>query len=364
MKTLIDNSFASINVAVVGFGLAGKVFHAPLINGVPGLALHTVVSSRPQEVRKDWPGVRIQATLDLALADPDVHLVVVATSNTSHHALARAALLAGKHVVVDKPCTVTLAETEDLLALARKQGLTLTVFQNRRWDADFQILKTVVASGALGRLTHVESHFDRFRLVVPGRWRDELIPGSGLWPDLGPHLADQALQLFGVPDDLMLDLASQRDQGQAHDYFHAVLRYESVHPGLRVVLHAGSSVSAAAPRFAVHGTLGSFVKWGLDGQEDALKAGARPQIDNLGDWGREPDRGHLSLQTAQGLVRQPAPDVPGNYFEYYAQLRDHLRGNGPVPVSPEQVWQVMAILERGLQSAQQGQFVSTADLRT
>ena len=368
MKTLIDKNSLPINVAVVGYGMAGKVFHAPLVHGVTGLKLHTIVSSKPETVLADWPEVVVRPTLDDALADPDIHLVVIATSNTSHHPLAKAALLAGKHVVVDKPCTVTLAETEDLLKVAQQTGCMLTVFQNRRWDADFLTLKEVLASGQLGRIVHLESHFDRFRPDVPNRWRDQDLPGSGLWHDLGAHVVDQALQLFGVPDDLMVDLACQRDGAVVHDYFHAVLRFDSTHPGLRVVLHAGALVGRPAPRFAVHGTQGSFLKFGLDVQEDALKAGGRPQLDKLGNWGRDPRVGVLVLplasgQEGNGAADVPAPDLAGNYLQLYAQVRDHLRGAGHVPVTPTQIRQVMALLERGIQSARTGAFVPTADLR-
>ena len=363
MKTLIDSTAPIINVAVVGYGMAGKVFHTPLIHGVPGLNLHTVVSSKPQAVLDDWPEVMVRPTIAEALADPDVHLVVIATSNTSHHALAKSALLAGKHVVVDKPCTVTLAETEDLLAVAQQTGCMLTVFQNRRWDADFLTLKGVLASGELGRIVHLESHFDRYRPEVPNRWRDQNLPGSGLWHDLGAHLVDQALQLFGVPDDLMVDLACQRDGAVVHDYFHAVLRYNGPHPGLRVVLHAGALVGRPAPRFAVHGTHGSFQKMGLDVQEDALKTGARPQLDALGEWGRDPRPGQMTLYATEGASEVIAPEVPGNYLQLYAQVRDYLRGSGPVPVTTAQIRQVMAMLERGEQSARESRFVATSDLR-
>ncbi|MFM2036299.1 MAG: hypothetical protein RL459_1564, partial [Pseudomonadota bacterium] len=361
MKTLIDSNTPIINVAVVGYGMAGKVFHTPLIHGVPGLNLHTVVSTKPEVVLADWPEVCVRPNIDEVLADPDLHLVVIATSNTSHHPLAKAALLAGKHVVVDKPCTVTLAETEDLLAVAQQTGRMLTVFQNRRWDSDFLTLKGVLASGELGRIVHLESHFDRYRPEVPNRWRDQNLPGSGLWHDLGAHVVDQALQLFGVPDSLLLDMACQREGAVVHDYFHAVLRYESSHPGLRVVLHAGALVGRSAPRFTVHGTRGSFQKMGLDVQEDALKKGSRPKVDALGDWGRDPRPGQMTVYTADGARELTAPEVPGNYLQMYVQVRDHLRGLGPVPVTPTQVRQVMAMLERGIQSAREGVFVATSD---
>lgn len=355
---------APIRVAVIGYGLAGRVFHAPLIDGVPGLELACICSSKPEAVRTDWPEVRVVPTPEAAFADPAIDLVVIATSNASHHVLARAALLAGKHVVVDKPCTVTLAETEDLLAVAAQKNRMLTVYQNRRYDGDFFLLQQVLASGQLGRITHFESHFDRFRQVIPGRWREQDIPGSDLWMDLGAHLVDQALQLFGVPDGLLLDLARQREGTQTNDYFHAQLRYPSTHPGLRVLLHASSCVAASGPRFVLHGTGGSFTKFGLDTQEDTLKGGARPQLADLGDWGTDPLPGQL-LRVADGQqIASTTPDTPGNYLQYYAGVRDYLLGQASAaPVPPQQVRQVMAMLERGTQSAAQGCWVATGDLR-
>jgi predicted dehydrogenase len=355
---------APIRVAVIGYGLAGRVFHAPLVAGVPGLELACICSSKPEAVQKDWPQVRVVPTPEAAFSDPAIDLIIIATSNASHHALARAALLAGKHVVVDKPCTVTLAETEDLLAVAAQQNRVLTVYQNRRFDGDFMLLQQVLASGQLGRITHFESHFDRFRHVVPGKWREQDIPGSDLWLDLGAHLVDQALQLFGVPDDLSLDVARQRENTQTNDYFHAQLRYGSTHPGLRVVLHASSCVTTSGPRFAVHGTGGSFTKFGLDTQEDALKAGGRPQLDALGDWGADPLTGQLVRHAADGLVTEATADVAGNYLQYYADLRDYLQGkSAAAPVTPQQVYQVMATLDRGEQSVKQAAIVPTGDLR-
>lgn len=359
-----------LRVAVVGYGAAGRVFHAPLVAGVPGMELACIVSSRPDAVAADWPAVPVVATPEAAFADPSIHLVVVATDNASHHRIAKAALQAGKNVVVDKPCTVTLAETEDLLATARAEHRVLTVFQNRRFDADFLSLKQVLASGDLGRLVHFESHFDRYRPVVPDRWRDSDQPGGGLWLDLGAHLVDQALQLFGCPDDILLDTARQRDGARTNDWFHAQLRYESTHPGLRVLLHGSVLVPALGPRFTVHGTRGSFIKFGLDTQEDALRAGARPRLDAPGDWGRDPKVGEVvhADPSAGDRVGHPAPDVPGNYLRYYAALLDHLLGDvgavGRDVVTPLQVRQAMGLLGRGERSAAEGGWVATGDLRT
>ncbi len=347
-----------IHVALVGYGSAGRVFHAPLISGVQGLALCTVVSSKPQVVQAQWPDVRVLPTAAQAFADPTIDLVVVATGNDSHFATARDALLAGKHVVVDKPCTVTLQETDELLALSAAKGKTLTVFQNRRWDADYLSLRQVLGSAALGRVVHFESHFDRYRPVVPDRWRERDLAGSGLWFDLGPHLIDQALQLFGCPDAVLVDLAVQRDGAKVNDYFHAQLRYTSTHPGLRVMLHASALVPKVGPRFVVHGTVGSLVKYGVDVQEDALKLGARPVENKLGQWGQDPQPGTVTTYTESGAVVAQAPELAGNYLSFYSQLRDHLQGRQALPaVTARQVREVMAVLTVGAQSAVEGRFL-------
>lgn len=356
-----------LRVALLGYGGAGRIFHAPLVSGVPGLRLASIVTSQVDAVQRDWPGVRCVATATEVLADPVIDLVVIATPNASHFELARQALLAGKHVLVDKPCTVTLTETELLLALAKEKQKVLTVFQNRRFDSDFLALQEVIQSGALGRVVEVNSHFDRYRPTVPLRWREQSLPGSGLWFDLGPHLVDQALTLFGMPDDICLDLATLRDGAQVNDWFHAVLRYTKHHGGLRVVLHASTLVAETGPRWAVHGTRGSFTKFGLDTQEDALKAGRRPQWADLRTWGEDPQAGEvLRLNTIAGVaapvsVRQAAPNPSGNYLQFYTQLRDHLWGMAPRPlVSQEQVRGVMTVLTAGARSADQGCFVNLA----
>ncbi|MBU3740298.1 MAG: oxidoreductase [Rhodoferax sp.] len=352
-----------IRLALIGFGNAGRIFHAPLIASVPGLELACIVSSQPQAVAAAWPGVRCAPQAQQAFDDPAVDAVVVATDNASHHGLARAALLAGKHVVVDKPCTPTLAETEDLLALAARQQRLLTVFQNRRLDGDFLSLQALLADGTLGRVTHVLSHFDRWRPTVPGRWRDQPVAGAGLWLDLGAHLVDQAVQLFGVPDALCVDLAQQRDQARVNDWFHAQLRFDSRHPGLRVSLHAATLTAEPAPRFTVHGTGGSYIKWGLDPQEEVLKSGRRPRWADLQDWGQD-------LGESLRVTREPGPDGsqrvtrhvplrPGNYPAWYANLRDALWGQADPMVDAQAVRGVMRLLALGERSARESRWVGT-----
>ncbi|NTW97119.1 MAG: oxidoreductase, partial [Oscillochloris sp.] len=214
-----------LRVGLAGYGFAGKTFHAPLIAETPGLVLFAVASSDPAKVHADWPGVAVLPSPEALCAHPEVDLVVVATPNATHHQIARAALLAGKPVVVDKPFTVSIAEAEDLAALADERGLMLAVFHNRRWDSDFLTLRRLIESGRLGRVVYLESHFDRFRPTVRQRWREQAGPGGGIWYDLGPHLIDQALLLFGPPESLYADIGAQRDGASTDDYFHVTLRY-------------------------------------------------------------------------------------------------------------------------------------------
>lgn len=340
-----------LNVALVGYGFAGKSFHAPLIAAVEGLILHTVVSSDAAKVQPDFPLARVVATLDDALRDNTIDLVVIATPNTLHAAQASAALNAGKHVVVDKPFTVTLAEAEAVIADAEKNQRVLSVFQNRRWDADFLTVKRLIADGVLGDLVHFESHFDRYRPLVRDRWRERAGPGNSAWFDLGAHLVDQALQLFGLPDAITLDVAAQRDGALTDDYFHALLRYGSH----RVLLHSSALVASDNRRFTLHGKRGSFIKYGLDPQEDALKAGRRP---GESGWGIDPEPGMLTIADGEFRRRSRHPGIPGDYLMYYAGVRDAILGTGVNPVSASEALAVMRVLELGAVSADTGREIN------
>ena len=338
-----------LNVALLGFGLAGSVFHAPLVACTPGLRLHTVVSRNPAKVHAAHPHAHVVADPARAFADPAIDLVVVATPNDTHAPLALAALAAGKHVVVDKPFALDAAQAQAVIDAATAARRVLSVFHNRRWDTDFLALRALLDGGALGEVAELHSHFDRFRPQVPDRWRDRAGAGSGLWYDLGPHLVDQAMQLFGAPLAVNADLAQQRDGAQATDYFHVQLRY----PRLRVVLHAGALVPAAALpahglRFAVHGTGGSWIKHGLDPQEDALRAGMLPGSDG---WGRDPRPGTWLRVAGDGTVQEAAPPAPaGDYPAYYARLHDAIVDGTAPPVSGEDALLVMRVIEAGLHS--------------
>ena len=344
----------TLNVALLGYGYAGKTFHAPLIAATPGLRLAAVASSDPAKVRADLPDATVLPDADAVLAQADLDLVVIATPNDTHADLARRALAAGRHVVVDKPFTLTLAEAQELAGLAASAGRVLSVFHNRRWDADFLTLRRLVADGTLGEVLALESRFDRFRPQVRKRWREAAIPGGGLWYDLGPHLVDQALRLFGPPDAVYADLALQRPGAEAVDYCHVLLRY----PRRRVLLHASMLVAGDSPRFAAHGLRGSYLKHGLDPQEDALKRGDRPGGPG---WGRDPRPGQLATAAPDGTpTTAPVPGEPGDYPAYYAGVRDAILGRGPNPVPPEEAVEVMAVLELALESARQGRELAFA----
>ncbi|MFN8582030.1 MAG: oxidoreductase [Gemmatimonadaceae bacterium] len=328
-----------LSVALIGYGYAGRVFHAPLAAAVPGLSLQRIVSSRADAVHADWPGVRVSATVDEALSDADIDLVVIATPNELHASQAHAALDAGKHVVVDKPFTVTVAEAEAVCQHAERAGRVLSVFHNRRWDGDFRTVRALIDSGALGDVRYFESHFDRFRPQVRDRWRERIGPGAGLWFDLGPHLLDQSLQLFGPPREITVDRAVLRDGAQVDDYFHATLRYDT----RRVVLHATMLAPAHDLRFVVHGTQGSYVKEGLDTQEDALKAGAKPGGFR---WGEDPRTGLLTTWHDGETSTRPVPNEPGNYLRFYEGVRDAITIGGVNPASGDDGLAVMRLLLR------------------
>lgn len=340
------NASGSLRVGLVGYGYAGRGIHAPLIGAVPGLELAAVASGRPDRVHEDHPGLPVEAEPLLLMQRPDIDLVVLATPPATHAALAEAALRAGKHVVVEKPFVLDLAEARVLAQCAHSCERVLSVFQNRRWDSDFLAVREAIGAGQIGRIVHFESHFDRYRPEVRERWREQDVPGAGPWFDLGPHLIDQALVLFGLPERVLLHGAAQRDGAHIDDWFHALLDYGS----LQVVLHAGMLVAGASPRFTLHGDRGSACKAGLDIQEDQLRQGLLPGCDG---WGEDP--GELALFDAQG--RRNSMRAPrGDYRRYYAALRDAVLAKGPNPVPPAEALAVMAVIEAGIASRQRGAF--------
>jgi predicted dehydrogenase len=334
-----------VGVALIGYGYAGRVFHAPLIRATPGLDLACISSSRPERVHEDLPGIPVVSSPEEAWARPSVDLVVIATPNDTHVSIATAALQSGKHVVVEKPLAPTLDEARGLSSLAHSVGRLLAVFQNRRWDGDYLTLTGLLARGTLGDVTHFESHFDRYRPQVRDRWRERGGVGAGVWYDLGPHLVDQALQLFGLPHRVTASMAALRSGAQSSDWAHVVLEYNR----LRVILHASMLVAARLPRFIVHGETGSWTKYGLDGQEFQLNAMLSPDAAAQGAGGERA----LLVDGASGKETE-ALVLPGDYGQFYRGVLNAVHGTGPNPVPPEDALPVMAVVEAAIRAAAEG----------
>jgi predicted dehydrogenase len=337
-----------LRVGLVGFGFAGKTFHAPLIRTTPGLRLTAVSSSDAAKVHAALgPDVEVIGDALALATHPGIDLLVVASPNATHFPLAQAALAAGKHVVVDKPFTLDAGEAAQLARMARP-GQVLSVFHNRRWDSSTLGARGILAEDRLGTVRHAAMHFDRFRPVPQARWREDDTPGGGIWLDLGPHLLDEALLYFGAPLAIQADIVQLRPGARADDAFHAVLRYAD---GLRVELGASMLAAAPRPRVVLHGTRGSYVKQSLDPQEAALKAGLLP--DGSGRWGRDEEDGVLTVEEGGMLHARPVATPDGAYQAYYAGVRDAMLGTGPNPVTAEQASMVMRLLDAGRESSEQ-----------
>jgi scyllo-inositol 2-dehydrogenase (NADP+) len=342
-KTMAQN----IGIGLIGYGFAGKTLHAPLINATEGLTLAAVSSSHADIVRADLPGVAVAADPTEIINNPAVELVVIPTPNETHFPLAKQVLLAGKHVIVDKPFTVTLSQAQELRTLAEDRNVLLSVFHNRRWDSDFLTVQQLIRDGELGDVLYLQSQYDRFRPEVMPRWREQPGAGSGIWYDLAPHLIDQIVVLFGMPVAINAELVLLRPGALTDDYFHATLIY----PQRRVVLHGCMSAAAQTPRFTIHGTKGSYTKFGLDSQEANLKKGVYPPQP---DWGVDPLDGVLTLPQQDGtFIDRTVPTVPGNYPAYYAAIRDAIRGHGSNPVTASAAINVMELIELGILSSEQ-----------
>jgi scyllo-inositol 2-dehydrogenase (NADP+) len=334
-----------LNVGLVGFGFAGKTFHAPVIRVVEGLCLTTIVQRHGGGAPDPrYADVELVRSVDELLART-VDLVVIATPNTSHHPIAKQCLQAGRHVVIDKPFTTTVAEADELVQLGAAQRRILSIYQNRRYVGDFVTLRALLSQGALGRVTLYESHFDRFRPELrPGAWREQSLPGSGVWFDLGAHLLDQALVLFGTPQAISADIRIERDGAAADDAFDVTLHY----PHMRALLRGSMLAAAPGPTFAVHGTKGSYIKYGLDPQEAALKAGRVPDEP---DWDAEPSELYGELTGPEDT--RTIPTIPSSFTHYYENVRDAILGKAQLAVTPEQARNVIRGLELAVASSQQ-----------
>ncbi|MXV44420.1 oxidoreductase [Saccharibacter sp. 17.LH.SD] len=335
-------------VGLIGYGFVGKTFHAPLIQSVPELQLVAVSSRDASKVHADLPHVTVYDTPERLIDDETIDLVVLATPNVTHAPLAKEAMRKGKHVVVDKPFTLDLKEARELLSAARETKRLLSVFQNRRWDSDYLTIKQALQQNLVGEVTHFESKIDRFSPQVRQRWREENLPGSGVWFDLGPHLIDQVLQLFGLPDNVTLSLAKQRAHSVTPDWAHAILSYGEK----RVILQSSKLTLGGSARFVVHGTEGSLVKQEPDQQEPQLLKGMTP---GAVGWGDDPDP-LVIYKKDQPVTRETA--LKGDQRRYYTHLAAALAQREENPVRPIEALAVMAVIEAGETSFRNGETVA------
>jgi predicted dehydrogenase len=333
---------------VIGFGFVSKTFHVPLLKATEGYRIAAVSSSRPGDVSGVLPDVEVVSDPQALATHPDVDLVVIASPNETHAALAELAMRAGRNVVVDKPFTITVKEARHLASVAKENDVLLSVFQNRRWDSDFLTVQDAIRQDLTGRVVLFESRIDRYRPDVRDRWREIPGPGAGLLYDLAPHLIDQTVLLFGIPDSVQATLAKQRRGARTDDFFQLVLRYGE----MVATLQAGSLVSGGSARFSVHGDRASLVKQNPDIQEDQLRAGVLP---GSPDWGVDPDDAVL-YEGATGAAR-PVRAARGDQRGYYVALRKALQGGAPNPVPPEQGATVMVIIEAALRADAEGRRV-------
>lgn len=335
-----------IRVGLIGFGLAGSAFHAPLVAAEPRMRLVAVASSRPDVVRAALPDVVVVADADALVADTSIDLVVVATPNHLHAPLTRVALDKGKHVVVDKPFVTKLGQGDALIEFARARHRVLSVFHNRRWDGDFLTVERLVRGGTLGEVVLAEFCWDRFRPDIKRGWREEPGDGAGLLADLGPHVVDQALRLFGPPQAVRGDIAVQRGQAAVDDWFDVTLLYGNA----RVRLSASTLVADPRPRFAVHGDRGSFIKYGIDPQEAALRAGGSVGAPGFGEDAHDL-RGRLTIGDA---APTRVPTERGDWRRFYAGVADAILNGAPPPVDPAEALAGLRLLELARRSAVEG----------
>jgi predicted dehydrogenase len=348
-----------LRVGIAGFGYAGRTFHAPLVRTTPGLTIAAVSSSDPARVHAALgDGVRVFADADTLAADDGIDLLIVASPNATHAALAARALAHGKHVVIDKPFAATAREAHDLARLASERGLVLSVFHNRRWDSTTRTAQKLLASGQLGAIRHAAMAFDRFRPQPQERWKEDADAAGGLWMDLGPHLIDEALLYFGAPLAIQADLALVRPGARADDLFHARLRWAD---GLRVDLHASMLAAIPRPRLLLQGLHGTYVKQGLDPQEGELKAGRLPEGDDA-QWGIDPERGLAVVEHGGSSLAIGIATENGAYPLFYRQVRDAILGLGPNPVPPAQALTVMRVLDAGKASSAERREVLLEDV--
>jgi len=342
-----------IQVAVIGFGLSGRVFHAPFLHVHPGFSIRKVVERNTIKSKEIYPYIEVVKDYKDVILDPEIDLVVVASPNALHFKMATECLKAGKHVIIEKPFTPTSAEADELIKLAESCQRKLFVYQNRRWDGDFMTIKQILNDKNLGEIKEYEAHFDRYRHEYKAAsWKDENLVAAGVLYDLGSHLIDQALQLFGKPKSIFADIRKQREGSPVDDYFDVQLFYD----GFKAILKAGMMVKIPGPRYIIHGDKGSFVKFGIDPQEAALKIGMMP---GQKDWGQEPaeDYGHLVGEFDGKPFDGKVPTFAGNYSGFYENVFQVLVNEKEMAVKPEEAREVIRVIELAYESAEKKKMI-------
>jgi scyllo-inositol 2-dehydrogenase (NADP+) len=337
-----------IDAGLIGFGLAGRAFHGQVISRVPGLRLAAILQRSGNEAQAKYPDVRVVRSIEELLSINSIRLVVIATPNDTHFEFARKCLEADRDVLVDKPFTTTLEEASSLVRLAQEKKRSITVYQNRRYDGDFQTVRELCASGRLGRIVRFETSYDRYRPnLKPGAWRETVRPGSGILFDIAPHLIDHALLLFGLPQAITADVRAEREGALADDAFDITLHYPN---NLRAVLRSSILAAAPRPRFVVFGTGGSFVKQTFDPQETNLRY---DRIPLNSAWGAEPEEnwGVLTTPSGETFIQERIPNANCDYRDFYANLRDAILGTAQPVVSAQWALDVMRALELARQSS-------------
>ncbi|MBR7880627.1 MULTISPECIES: oxidoreductase [Bacillus amyloliquefaciens group] len=338
----------TIQVGILGYGLSGKVFHAPLLDVLDDYQIKKVMTSRTDEVKRDLPGAEAVRAIEDITGDPDIDLVIVTTPSGMHYESAMKCLLAGKHTVVEKPVTATSAEAEELRRTAENKGVLLSVYHNRRWDNDFLTIQKLIRDGALQDIHTYQVSYDLYNPVVQEKWREMNGPATGTLYDLGSHIIDQTLLLFGMPESVTAHVMKQRDNSETVDNFLAALHYGK----LQVILQSGSMNAASGPRYQIHGRNASFIKYGMDGQEDALSAGKKPIDDS---WGADdPDNfGELTIAADEKRHTETIPSENGSYLTYYKLLADSILNGKPLPVTAKEGIDVIRVIEAAMKSSEQ-----------
>lgn len=343
-----------LKVALCSYGMSGKVFHAPLVSAEPGLQLHTILQRSEPTALADYPQASVVKTFDEIIANPDIDLVVVNTPNELHYTMTKAALMAGKHVVVEKPFTLSLSEGDELIALAKKYNKILSIFQNKRLESDHLDAQHIIQSGKLGRIVEVEWHYDRYRTnITHKKWKEDNLPGSGTWFDLGIHMVDSMLCLFGKPKAVYADMRSLRREEGSTDYFNVCFHYAD----MRVILRSSTYVSEKGATVSIHGDKGSFLKFGQDVQESQMMRGMKPGMPGWAQPG-EDNYGILHTHAESGSTREKTEGKVGCYEYFYRNIADAIEGRADLQFLPQHSLWGVAMLLAAEESAKQQKLIS------